>query len=267
MNKRYSVLVAVCVTAVLAVTYSGMRISKRTGSDKDGKFPVYSGEDLLEPNVYPYTFVFFGDSRSDKGKEQPEVFKIMIQMINEDDPLFVIGGGDFVVEGTPENFEEFLNVVSGLNPPMFYVCGNHDDSMYYEQYLGERVYAFTYKNSLFVILDNSRKILDKEQLNFLEKQLQKGVEHTFVCMHVPPFDPEGSYSMMNPEEFMEIILKYKVDYVLCSHIHHFYEEKINSTTFIISGGAGSSLTRGGYYHYVIIEVGDTITHTVVRCDA
>jgi len=256
MNKRYMLIVVVCVL-VLAVLYY---VLYTVHDEKE--YPVYDGEEILEDS-YPYTFVFFGDNRPASGKNQPEVFKTMIQKINHENPLFVIGGGDFVVEGTPENFEEFEKVSSALNPPLFYVCGNHDDSVYYEQHLGERVYAFTYKNSLFVVLDNSKKILDESQLNFLEEQLKKGFEYTFVCLHVPPIDPEGTYCMLNPDEFIEIVLKYEVDYVLCSHIHAFYQENIGSTIIIISGGGGAPLTRGGFNHYVIIEVGDNITYTVV----
>ena len=228
------------------------------------EFPVYCGEDLLGTDTYPFTFVYFGDSRPATGKAQSDVFKDIIQMINEETPLFVIGGGDFVVDGTPEDFEEFLITVSALNPPLFFVCGNHDDSPYYEQYLGERVYAITYKNSLFVILDNSKKVLNESQLNFLEEQLNKGFQHTFVFLHIPPIDPEGSYTMLYPEEFIEIIREYEVDYVVCSHIHHFYQEKIGSTTVIISGGAGSPLTRRGFHHFIVIRVGDDITYSVVR---
>ena len=228
-------------------------------------YPVYSGEEILKTESYPYTFVYFGDSRPAQEGEQPEVFKVILEMINEDNPLFVIGGGDFVVDAIPEDFEEFLNTVLILNPHIFYVCGNHDDSEYYVQYLGDRVYAFTYRNSLFVVLDSSKKVLNEKQLNFLEEQLKRGFEHTFVVTHVPPFDPEGTYAMMYPEKFMDIVLKYEVDYVLCSHIHGYYEEIINKTTFIISGGAGSPLTRGGFHHYIVVTVGDSITHTVVRC--
>lgn len=253
MKKQY-VVIALCVLAAVAVLYSGY----------EKGYPEYNGEELLERDVYPFTFVFFGDNRPSSGKEQPEVFKTIIQMINEDNPLFVVGGGDFVIEGTPENFEAFLNVVSALEPPLFYVCGNHDDSEYYEQYLGNRVYAFTYQNALFIVLDNSKKILDNNQLTFLEEQLSKGYEHTFVFMHMPPLDPEGSYIMVNPEKFMEIVLKYEVDYVLCSHIHAFYCEKIGGTMFIISGGAGAPLYREGFHHYIIIEVGEDITYTVVN---
>ena len=251
MDKRLGVILVAAAVAVAVYAYAL-------------SYPVYDGENLLQTDIYPYTFIFYGDNRPAKGSIQPETFNRIIEMINKDSPLFVVGGGDFVVEGTPENFEEFLTVVSHLECPLFYVCGNHDDSVYYEQYLGERVYAFTYHHSLFVVLDNSKKVLHKDQLHFLEKLLKKEFEHTFVFLHVPPFDPEGSYSMIHSEPFMDIVVKYKVDYVFCSHIHAFYEEKRDDTVFIISGGGGAPLVRGGFYHYVRVTVKDDITVTVVR---
>jgi 3',5'-cyclic AMP phosphodiesterase CpdA len=227
MDKRLVIiLVAAAVTAAVCM-YTGLL------------YPVYDGEELLQTDIHPYTFVFYGDNRPAKGSKQPETFNRIIEMINKDNPLFVIGGGDFVVEGTPENFEEFLTVVSHLEPPLFYVCGNHDDSVYYEQYLGERVYAFTYQHSLFVILDNSKKVLHEDQLAFLETLLKRKFEHTFVFLHMPPFDPEGSHCMIHPESFIDIVLKYKVDYVFCAHIHALYQEKRDDTVFVISGGGGA----------------------------
>lgn len=262
MKKRYVVTLVVAVAVVL----SGCIIERKIDYlfHDELEYPVYDGEEILETDLYPYTFAYFGDSRPESVGEVPKVFRTVVQMINEDNPLFVIGGGDFVFEATPQYFEEFLTYVSALNPHLFYVCGNHDDSPAYEEYLGERVYAFTYRNSIFIILDNSKKVLNESQLQFLEDQLQKGFEHTFVFLHVPPFDPEGTYSMIHPEEFMEIVLNYDVDYVFSSHIHSFYERKKGDTIFIISGGAGSPIRRGGYFHYIIIDVKDTITYTV-RC--
>jgi 3',5'-cyclic AMP phosphodiesterase CpdA len=254
-------------------------------------YPVYSGEQLLNSDISPFTFVFFGDNRpssEDELKEnlgikesgQPAVFATMVQLISEKEPLFVIGGGDYVLLGTPENFEEFLDVADRFEPPVFYTCGNHDDSPFYEHYLRERVYAFTYQNALFVILDNSDSYdekIDRKQLRFLEEQLKKGAEHTFVFVHIPPFYPEGyaepfgkipldttrMHKMKYPEEFMEIILTYEVDYLFCSHIHAFYQERRGNTVVIISGGAGAPLIEGGYYHYIVVHVGDVITYTVV----
>lgn len=258
MKRRYSILITLILVAAITVValYS-----------ESHQYPVYTGEDLFSKEEFPYTFVFFGDSQPKKGAEQPEVFVEMVPKMNEENPLFVIGGGDFVCEGDPENFQAFLNIISALNAPLFYVCGNHDDSKYYEQYLGERVYAFTYKNSQFIILDNSNGLLNEKQLHFLEKQLKKGFENTFVFLHMPPFDPEDSQRMLNPEEFMEIVQKYDVDYVFCSHIHSFYEVKKGNTLFIISGGAGAPLTRGGYNHYLVVSVGESVSYKIVRCSA
>ncbi len=186
--------------------------------------------------------------------------------------------------GTDEDFQEFSNIISVSNAPLFYVCGNHDHPGY-EEFLKkahalvpEKTYALTYKNSLFVVLDNSLDNsfkLSGKQLDFLEKQLKRGFENTFVFLHIPPFGPGKNFCiehpihcMADPDEFLNIVLTYKVDYVFCSHIHGYYEEKRENTTFIISGGAGAPLlTEGAYYHYIVVEVGDDITYTVVKVNA
>ena len=256
MNKKYGALILIIfIVSIFSVLDST-------------EYKIYDGEKIIKKDIYPYKFVFFGDNKPKEGKEQPEVFIKLIKMINEEDPLFVIGGGDFVAEGTPENFEEFLKVVADLKAPLFYVCGNHDDSRCYGEYLGDRVYSFTYKNSIFIILDNSKMILDKGQIEFLKNQLKRNFEYKFVFMHIPPFDPRigGSYCMINSENFMEIIKENEVDYVFCSHIHSYYEEKREDTVYIISGGAGAPLLYGGFYHYVVVNVGENISHSVVRCE-
>jgi predicted MPP superfamily phosphohydrolase len=245
-------LVFVCVVACIVYYDSG--------------YPVYDGEKIVGSSDFPFTFVYFGDNQPREGKEQTQVFEHMIALINEEAPTFIIGGGDYVSEGTPENFEAFLSAVSGLDAHLFFVCGNHDDSPHYQQYLGDRVYAVAYANSIFIILDNSRKVLSQDQLEFLETQLKKDFEYKFVFAHIPPFDPEGSEQMVQPGPFMEIIKKHDVDYVFCSHIHSFYETYIGEVPLIISGGAGGPL-RGGFHHFIVVEVGKTITYRVVRCDA
>lgn len=228
-------------------------------------YPVYNAEKITETSELPFTFVYFGDNQPREGKEQSPVFINMIAAINKETPTFVIGGGDYVSDGTPENFESFLSVIHKLQAPIFYVCGNHDDSPSYEQYLGDRVYAVTYGESLFIMLDNSSKVLSSDQLEFLESQLKQEYNHRFVFAHIPPFDPEGSEQMVHPEAFIEIIKKYDVDYVFCSHIHSFYETYIGDVPLIISGGAGGPL-RDGYHHFVVVEVGETITYRIVRCE-
>lgn len=256
MNKKYSILILIIFVVSIFSVLDNI------------EYKTYDGEKIIKEDIYPYKFVFFGDNRPKFGKEQPEIFIKMIKMMNEEDPLFVIGGGDFVIEGTPENFKEFLRVAADLKAPLFYVCGNHDDSKYYKKYLGERVYSFTYKNSIFIVLDNSKGFLDKKQLEFLKEQLKRSFEHKIVFMHIPPFDPRTgeSHRMINSEEFMNIIKENNVDYVFCSHIHFYYEKKIGDTVFIISGGAGAPLVHNGFYHYIVVNVSENISFSVVRCE-
>ena len=87
-------------------------------------------------------------------------------------------------------------------------------------------------------------------------------------MDIPPFDPRpgGNQHMIDPERFMEIINENNVDYVFCSHIHSYYEEKRGNTTYVISSGAGGSLLRDGFYHYVIVHVSDDVRCSVARCE-
>lgn len=268
MRRQYALFIIVLIAAASTPTIALCEHWRLT----------HYRQNEITKDIYPYTFVFFGDCRPPfKGelKEDmkftdegiPHVFVTMIAQINKEDPAFVIGGGDYVLMGTEENFQKFLTVARDLNPPLFYACGNHDNSKHYEPYLGERIYSFTYKNSLFVILDNSNSMLDKRQLKFLEKQLNRDAEYKFVFLHMPPYDPGGDYHMIAPEEFEAIIMENDVDYVFCSHIHAFYEGSIGDAVLIISGGAGAPLKREGFYHYIVVHVGDQITYTVVTIDA
>ncbi len=102
MKKRYIILVVlVFITASFSLSYYEWN---------QPLYPVYDGENLLKTDAYPFTFAFFGDNRprtmeelkenlnlegtelqTEQHTEQPEVFVKIIQMINEEDPLFVIG--------------------------------------------------------------------------------------------------------------------------------------------------------------------------------
>jgi len=219
--------------------------------------------------VDTYTFIFFGDNQPESGEEQPQIFKDIIKKINNEDPLFIVGGGDFVCEASDANFKEFLNVIADLQPPIFFVCGNHDimdNKTLYAKYLGSNYYSFVYGTSLFIFLDDSTGFLDETQLSFLESELKRDVKNKFIFMHIPPFDPRpgGNHCMIYPERIMEIIEENNVDYVFCSHIHSYYEEKRGDTVYIISGGAGAPLLRDGFYHYIVVNVSENISFSVAR---
>ncbi len=269
MKRIYVVFIGAILIAAVAATFVTLY----------EKYPTHYREIEIQKDVYPYKFIFFGDCRPPYEFEKredlkltdtgyPEVFIKMISMMNEEDPLFIVGGGDYVLRGLEEDFQTFSDIADAFEPPVFYVCGNHDNSRHYEQYLGERVYSFSYKNSLFVVLDNSGEILDEKQLSFLEKQLERDFEYKFVFVHWPPFDPTGGgHHMIAPESFEVLLLENKVDITFFSHLHTYFEEKLKDTIYIISGGAGAPMGENDFYHYIVVEVGDQVTYTVVKVEA
>jgi hypothetical protein len=129
MKRRYVIFISAVLIVVAATTFTIFYES----------YPTHYREPEIQEGVYPYTFVFFGDCRPPFEAERkedvkytdtgyPEVFKKMISMINEEDPLFVIGGGDYVLLGTERNFQTFMDIADAFEPPVFYACGNHDNS-------------------------------------------------------------------------------------------------------------------------------------------
>ena len=73
--------------------------------------------------------------------------------------------------------------------------------------------------------------------------------------------------MIAPEPFEVLLLENKVDIAFFSHIHTYYEEKIKDTILVISGGAGAPMYENDFYHYIVVEVGDQVTYTVVKVEA
>ena len=69
----------------------------------------------------PYEFEKREDLKlTDKG--YPEVFIRMISMMNEEDPLFIMGGGDYVLRRMEEDFQTFLDIADAFKSPVFYVA-------------------------------------------------------------------------------------------------------------------------------------------------
>ncbi len=81
--------------------------------------------------------------------------------------------------------------------PMFVIAGNHDvrgdSSRLFERYFEPRELAFTYRNSPFVLLDDSLEPFDDADYARLEESLRDhpDVQHRFLFMHVQPIHWEG----------------------------------------------------------------------------
>jgi len=239
-----------------------------------------------------FSFVFCGDSRfgSRSPNDHPEILGRIVKEVNILRPDFFIYGGDGPDYNSLENYERFKACLDSLRVPYYVVVGNHDiyipDGGYsrklHRRFFGRTYYSFTYGNTYFIILDTAGhgtrpwgiRESSPEQWEWMMEELGKvkKYEHTFVVTHTPPYDapPMRNHAFTDAKEakeFVELMAKYGVTAVLCSHEHLYYEASWGGVPYIISGGAGAVLyappERGGFYHYVRVHVGEDVEVEVV----
>jgi len=237
---------------------------------------------LSNHNQKSFSFVVMGDNR-----DGDNVLKKIIQDINKDKNIsFALNNGDLVPDGYKKEFSNYLNIIRKSNKPLLSIIGNHEIPWYdgesnYEHVFGKTHFAFSYGNSYFIVLDSSDKKIDKEQKQWLIKELKISQNFTnrFVFTHVPLYDPRyGEYakghsfkSLKKAKKLNDILDKYKVTMLFCSHIHFYYRGMWQKTPFIITGGAGAPLKKyknSGFYNYVKVKVnGSDVKYKVIKINA
>lgn len=121
----------------------------------------WSSEHFLN-NPDNFQFAILGDRGG--GASPLGTYQRAIEQLNLLQPEFVMSVGDFVEGYTTiqaemdEQWKEFESIISKLEPPFFYVRGNHDINMpltrkAWAERRGPQYYHFLYKGVLFIILD------------------------------------------------------------------------------------------------------------------
>jgi len=239
------------------------------------------------PGSDNFCFAVMGDNKNGLG-----TFRRIIKDINNKKPLFAIDVGDLVFDGEKEKYRIFYNVIKKSEVPFLVAIGNHDiregGRANYFDIFGHFYYAFSYGDSLFVVLDDANEeYIDKQQMEFLENELKKDFSHKFVFLHTPPFDPRN-YTLDIPElihkdikpehclvdkenvkQFIDLVSRYNVTAVFASHIHGYFKEIREGVPYIITGGAGADLWLSDpehyFYHYVNVYVNDNnVDYKIVK---
>lgn len=200
---------------------------------------------------------------------------------------FMIIAGDLTETGTPDEFANFNNLMKTSRVRFYCVPGNHDiisttSTELYSQYFGAPYQSFDYKNSHFVLIDNSNPRLGfyPEERKWVEEDLrkarQKGFDHIFAVAHVPPgcvyssrLSSEGKQGIEANRYLVPILSSGGVEELFCGHFHVYSREETQGMHLTITGGAGARphLTEenGGFHHYILVKVrGKQKTLKVVR---
>jgi predicted phosphodiesterase len=231
-----------------------------------------------------FTFAVLGDSRSGI-----EICERILEQIWKGPAAFAMNLGDFVPHNTEADYKFFVDLAEKETEgqyPLFLVVGNHDIKAQqgvrsfdrFERYFGRPYYWFTFKNALFIVLNNADGNIDDEQFAWFERvlaSLRSKFKFCFVFTHIPLFDyrPNIDHAMNKnkAEKILPVIEQYSVTGVFAGHIHAYHKETRNGVLYIISGGAGARLHEdpaGAFHHFVLVNVGaDKITTTVFPVSA
>ena len=221
-----------------------------------------------------FSFAVVGDTRSSR------TFERLCDKLRNESLSFMVILGDFVETCTKGNHDYFKYECMKkyhLPFPVFLIAGNRDvvckEKHYdidkvsladFEKMYGPSNFAFEYNGCLFVGLcilpypfhtEESIKFLDSTLAEYRNEKRK-----VFVFTHVPPVMSTGPVKnpFKNVEQFIDVINRYKVDYVISAHYHGYDRTVRKDTVYLVTGGGGAPLdekkTFGGFYHAAVLTV-------------
>ncbi|MBU0570565.1 metallophosphoesterase [Patescibacteria group bacterium] len=277
-NKKFNLKKTITLLVILVVSYSFLPLipfwfMKPAPKSNNNQTNV----EKLENNKGAYfSFIVFGDNHNGLFTNDASTLKLIWNMNREDRfrkvPIdFVLNVGDVTLDGSNWDFKAWKKMQKLIKYPVIAAIGNHDDRELFREYCGDLQFAFSNRNSYFIIVDNEGGTPD---FKWLEEELKKGQEyaHIFIAMHKPPFDPcqQEWYNIDNAPwayKFRKMCAKYGVDIVFTGHKHMFKREEFDGVENIVTGGGGMLIeipeADGGYLHYVRVMVNhDYVTYEV-----
>lgn len=203
-------------------------------------------------------FTFIGDPGCDGlGAEIMSIFNAALREASGD---FVLVGGDIVPNGARCFYESVTAMVdTALDKPIYMLCGNHDTEDY-AAFFGEKNYFIYDDRLLLVVLDDSKRVFSQDSLELLERALKTCARDNIVLsFHIPPPNHvvRNSVSQGEWNKVLDVIEPYKarVRYILCGHIHSYFEDIVDGMRMISTGGGGARIENvenvdPPFYHFV-----------------
>ena len=159
---------------------------------------------------------------------------------------FSIIVGDLVPYGSRkfyENVKLFVNNIASI--PVYSLCGNHDTD-YYNEFFGFKDYCLYNDEISIILLDNSKRLFSEDTIDFCRIALEKNKsENIIILFHIPPPNSftGNSVSQENWLKLKEIFTPYKekLKYLVCGHVHSYFEDTVDGIPLIVTGGGGARI--------------------------
>ncbi len=153
---------------------------------------------------------------------------------------FIVVTGDVTAGGGKEELEYFVEVMQKVPIPCYPVIGNHDIYRFnwptWQDIIGETVYRIDKEDTTLIMLDSANGFLGKNQLEWLEQQLETRKKHVFVFSHCNFFIPRRTvlqqFANFTERQHFVNICKGKVDAVFTGHSHKQYSHVAEGVLFL-----------------------------------
>ena len=283
-RKYISLIFMITLLLAMQIRFLGMPVfTQETPSQ-----PLINETATPIPQNLPwYTVVVFGDNRPSYTfkTEFPPVFYMIVDEMEALNPYAIIGTGDHVGEGDPDQYQELYRVLSPLHN-VWLAPGNHDLHVRgslddWRTYVGPDVYclrepipgwSFVFTNteigSLDQFINQTREAL--EQCN--------GSNRLVLVLH-KPLEPFVNHNLNENgggwiPETKNLIEEYNVTLVLQGHWHGYAALKDGTTEYMIVGGGGAPLANyptmvfandsvKGKYNYLIMVLSPDGNYTYI----
>ncbi|MGC8954142.1 MAG: metallophosphoesterase family protein [Desulfurococcus sp.] len=256
-------------------------------ADTSTMVPLYVKTRIVIPGNLPwYPLIVIGDNRPPdvNAVDPPEVF---YQAINEAEnalPLAVIGLGDNVGLGTPEQYDRLYGILNKTRlENIWMIPGNHDVTYsglnatgidLWRQYIGSDNITIDDIPGWRIALINSEADITTWGNQVKAVYNYTGGKHLILGFHRPLY-PNVTHNLKT--KYDTVLLNYMNNYgwpalVLQAHFHAWVKYSYNNTEFLIVGSAGSPLyscsdviTPGAecssVYHYLVLILYPNGTYT------
>ncbi|USK36466.1 phosphodiester glycosidase family protein (plasmid) [Bacillus sp. F19] len=238
-----------------------------------------------------WKFAVMSDSQfggSSPNSQQVRLARESLKQIVENDPEFLIIGGDLVDTAYPEDFElakKILEEEIGDKFPIYYVPGNHEimgtgNLDNFMKTFNKNKYFFTHEGTQFALLDSSTgsfRTSDFDQLVEFKKTLEKAasdpnIKNLVVFGHHPTRDPLSTQnSQLSDRKEAELIETWLTKFreesggkgvvYLSGHAHTVNVDRVNGVPYMVVGPAGKApygpADNGGFYAWTMFGVDPT----------
>jgi predicted phosphodiesterase len=187
-----------------------------------------------------YSFIVISDIHIDEGDTRGAE---KIKGVIDGNPAikFIVFLGDLTNNGARQDMEAFLAIANSISVPVYPVIGNHDlfegsNWAVWKEKIGSTRYRINGDTATLFVLDSANSYVGKEQMDWLERELQSAIGRVFVFTHenffaTEPFSVENTMQT-NERARMVNILNNRCDMMFMGHIHKRAVNSAGSVTYI-----------------------------------